>query len=118
MARSAAPHQLSTAISAGLALTGLLLALAGVYAMTSIAVAISLLLQSRVFGVAGGDIAWLVPLSAAGLLFPSLDSVGKRRQSRLSLCPRPPEGGQDNAVASEAKPHPARHARRSEAEPR
>jgi len=112
MARSAAPHQLSTAIAAALALTGLLLALAGVYAMTSIAVserrhelgvraalgasprevfwlvlrdststvaaggaiglvgavAISLLLQSRVFGVAGADIVWLVPLSAAGLV--------------------------------------------------
>ena len=112
MARSAAPHQLSTAIASGLALTGLLLALAGVYAMTAVgaaerrhelgvraalgaspgqvfwlvlgnsastvaagsgiglvaAVAISRLLQARVFGVAGADLAWLVPLCAAALV--------------------------------------------------
>jgi ABC-type antimicrobial peptide transport system permease subunit len=112
MARSAAPHRLSTAIAAGLALTGLLLALAGVYAMTAVGVAerrhelgvraalgaspgevfwlvlgdsastvavgsgiglvaagaIAQLLQSRVFGVAGADLAWLVPLCAATLV--------------------------------------------------
>lgn len=112
VARSAAPHRLTTAIAAGLALTGLLLALAGVYAMTAMAVserrhemgvraalgaapldvfwlvlrestgtvalggfvgmagavATSLLLRSRVFGVAGSDIAWVVPLTAAALI--------------------------------------------------
>ena len=111
MARSAAPHQLATAIAAGLAITGLLLALTGVYAMSAVgaserrhemgvraalgaspgevfwlvlrdststviagsacglvaAVAISQLLQARVFGVAGTDLAWLIPVCAVGL---------------------------------------------------
>jgi cell division protein FtsX len=112
VAKSAAPHQLSTVVAAGLALTGVLLALAGVYATTAVgvserrhelgvraalgaspqevfwlvlgdsaatvavgsgvgviaAVAVSQLLRSRVFGVAGVDLAWLVPLCAAALV--------------------------------------------------
>jgi hypothetical protein len=45
-------------------------------------VALSLLIQSRVFGVAGADIAGVVPLSAAGLVAVGvLASVAPARQA-------------------------------------